>query len=149
MSTINPSSVKKFNTYVTFIKSMIAPCGMNCGTCIAYMRPKNRCPGCWEEDNLKHHACVSCIVKNCELLKETDSKFCYDCAKYPCLRLKQLDKRYRTKYRTSFLENLVMIKENGIDYFLAYETERRRCPDCGSTLSVHKDHCLACPEIIK
>jgi len=25
---------------------LIAPCGMNCGACIAFMRDKNNCPGC-------------------------------------------------------------------------------------------------------
>jgi ribosomal protein S27AE len=124
---------------------MIAPCGMNCGTCIAYMRPKNKCPGCWADDKTKHKACVQCIIKNCNNLKETQSKFCFDCTKYPCKRLKQLDKRYQTRYRTSFLDNLMMIKHNGIDSFLDFETKRRRCPSCGSTLSVHRDHCLVCP----
>jgi hypothetical protein len=145
----NPASNKKFNTAVAFEKSMIAPCGMNCGSCIAYMRQKNRCPGCWEEDKTKHKACVQCSIKNCAHLKKTDSKFCFDCPNYPCRRLKQLDKRYSTKYRTSFLENLMMIKENGIDYFLAFETKRRTCPNCGSSLSVHKGNCLVCSEIIK
>ena len=27
-------------------KELIAPCGINCGTCIAYQREKNRCCGC-------------------------------------------------------------------------------------------------------
>lgn len=31
---------------VAFEKHLIAPCGMNCGTCIAYLRDKNKCPGC-------------------------------------------------------------------------------------------------------
>ena len=141
----HPASNKEYNTSVTFERSMIAPCGMNCGTCIAYMRPKNRCPGCWHDDTLKNKSCVKCIIKNCDLLDNTDSKFCYDCAKYPCLRLKQLDKRYRTRYKTSFLENLAMIKLNGIDYFLDFETKRRKCPVCGSSLSVHRDKCLICP----
>jgi hypothetical protein len=144
----NPPSNKEYNTSVTFDRSMIAPCGMNCGTCIAYMRPKNRCPGCWNEDKSKHKECAQCIIKNCSLLGETDSKFCYDCPKYPCLRLKQLDKRYRMKYRTGFLDNLMIIKHNGIDYFLAFETVRRKCPGCQSTLSVHKDHCLVCRKVL-
>jgi hypothetical protein len=144
----NPASIKKYNTAVIFNKLLIAPCGMNCGTCIAYMRPKNRCPGCRNEDHSKHLACVRCIIKNCALLAETDSKFCYECPNYPCLRLRQLDKRYRTKYRTSFLDNLMMIQQNGIDYFLDFEVKRRKCPNCQSTLSVHKDHCLVCSKII-
>jgi hypothetical protein len=26
--------------------ALIAPCGMNCGVCMAYLREKNKCPGC-------------------------------------------------------------------------------------------------------
>ena len=140
----NPPPKKEYNTSVIFEKSMIAPCGMNCGTCIAYMRPKNNCPGCRHDDKFKSKACVQCIIKNCSLLGETKSDYCFDCPKYPCRRLKQLDKRYSTKYRTSFLENLMMIKHNGIESFLAFETERRKCNKCKSSVSVHKNYCLAC-----
>lgn len=136
------SANKTFNTSVTFDRSMLAPCGMNCGSCIGFMRPKNTCPGCLQVDHGK--ARVQCIIKNCDLLAKTVSGFCYECLKYPCRRLKQLDKRYTTRYNTSILENLMMIKQQGIDYFLAFETNRRKCRDCGATLSVHRDHCLAC-----
>jgi len=139
-----PAPNAEYNTSVIFEKSLIAPCGMNCGTCIAYMRPKNKCPGCRDDGKFKSNACIRCTIINCTLLADTKSKFCYDCPEYPCLRLKQLDKRYRTRYRTSFLENLMMIKENGMDHFLALETGRRTCQKCHSSLSVHKDYCLAC-----
>jgi hypothetical protein len=140
----NTNAGKKYNTSVSFNRTMIAPCGMNCGSCIAYMRTKNKCPGCWSDDILKNNSCTHCIIKNCDLLAKTDSKFCIDCQKYPCRRLKQLDKRYRTRYKTSFIENLMIIKQNGINFFLDFETKRRKCSECGATLSVHRDHCLAC-----
>jgi len=129
---------------VTFERSMIAPCGMNCGTCIAYLREKNNCPGCRIYSADKAISVQRCIIIKCVNLEMTTSKFCYECEKYPCNRLKQLDKRYRTKYKTSFIENLAMIKEKGIDSFLVFESKRRTCPHCGSTLSVHRDSCLIC-----
>jgi len=129
---------------VKFERSQIAPCGMNCGTCIAYLRNKNKCPGCRIYSADKSISVQRCIIIKCAYLDNTDSKFCYDCEKFPCLRLKQLDKRYRTKYRTSFIENLMIIKEHGIDNFLVFESERRTCPDCGSVLSVHRENCLLC-----
>jgi hypothetical protein len=128
---------------ITFDKSLIAPCGMNCGTCIAFLRDRNKCPGCRIESE-KPVTCIRCIVKSCESLKKTESGFCYDCTEFPCKRIIQLDKRYRTKYRTSFIENLNMIKVEGIGKFLIFEAERRRCPACGSVVSVHKDYCLNC-----
>jgi hypothetical protein len=128
----------------TFDRSLIAPCGMNCGTCIAYLREKNRCPGCRIYAAHKAISIQRCIIPKCVHLGKTTSKFCYDCEKYPCKRLKQLDKRYRTKYKTSFIENLAIIKEKGIDSFLVFESKRRTCPNCGSVLSVHRDNCLIC-----
>ena len=134
---------------VSFDSSLIAPCGMNCGTCIAYLRPKNKCIGCRIESDDKRTTRVMCVVKNCVKLEETASKFCYDCEKFPCKRIMQLDKRYRTKYRTSFIENLTMIKEKGIDSFLEFESNRRTCPNCGSVLCVHRDKCLVCERDLK
>lgn len=131
-------------TAVTFDRIIIAPCGMNCGTCIAYLRKKNRCPGCRIYSTDKAISIQRCIIPKCIHLDKTTSKFCYDCEKYPCKRLKQLDKRYKTKYKTSFIENLTMIKEDGIDNFLIFESKRRTCPKCGSGLSVHRNNCLIC-----
>lgn len=131
-------------TSLKFEKSQIAPCGMNCGTCIAYLREKNKCPGCRVLSADKKETVQWCIIVKCVYLEKTDSKFCYECEKYPCKRLKQLDKRYSTKYGTSFFENLSIIKEKGIDVFLEFETNRRTCKNCGATLSVHKPYCLEC-----
>lgn len=131
-------------TLATFENIMVAPCGMNCGTCIAYLREKKKCPGCRIYSAEKSISVQRCIIQKCAYLERTSSKFCYDCEKFPCLRLKQLDKRYRTRYRTSFIENLMMIKEKGIDNFLAFESKRRTCPDCGSVISVHRDSCQIC-----
>jgi hypothetical protein len=136
-------------TSVTFDKSLIAPCGMNCGTCMAYLRPKNKCIGCRIHSPAKRSSRVMCVVKNCVNLEQTSSKFCYDCEKFPCKRINQLDNRYRTKYKTSFIEILTMIKEKGIDRFLEFESRRRTCPNCGSVLSVHRDKCLSCEKDLK
>jgi len=130
--------------FVSFNKSLIAPCGMNCGTCIAYLRDKKKCIGCRNYSADKAISVKRCIITKCVYLDKTDSKFCYDCEKFPCQRIKQLDKRYRTKYRTSFIENLTFIKEKGIDNFLNFESERRTCSNCGSVISVHRNNCLSC-----
>ena len=129
---------------VTFEKSLIAPCGMNCGTCLAYLRVKNHCPGCRIYSEDKAVAVRRCIIINCIELEKTNSKFCYECGKFPCKRMKQLEKRYRTKYSTSFIENLLMIKEKGMAAFLDFESDRRTCPNCGSVLCVHRTFCLSC-----
>jgi hypothetical protein len=53
-------------------------------------------------------------LKIVELSKEVKKNFCFKCEKYPCDKLKHLDKRYRTKYVMSMIENLENIKKNGI-----------------------------------
>jgi hypothetical protein len=138
------SAQKKYRASIVFERGMIAPCGMNCGSCLAYMRYKDHCLGCRVNDDTKPASCKQCIIVNCDYLEKTESKFCYECQKYPCPRLKRLDKRYSIKYNTSFFDNLTMIKEKGIDSSLAFETERRACPQCGSTLCVHRPICFEC-----
>jgi len=141
---INSKILTLMKPMVSFDKSLIAPCGMNCGTCIAYLREKKKCPGCRVLSNDKAISVQRCIITKCTYLDKTKSKFCYECEKYPCNRMKQLDKRYRTKYGTSFIDNLLMIKEKGITGFLKFESRRRTCINCGSVLSVHRPYCLVC-----
>lgn len=132
-----------------FVNSLIAPCGMNCGTCIGYLREKNKCNGCWSDTGSKPKSCTLCFVKNCDNLANTKSKFCYECESFPCKRIKQLDKRYMTKYRTSFIQNLLLIKAKGISKFLEDQSIRWTCPGCGATLSCHRNNCLSCNLEIK
>jgi hypothetical protein len=129
---------------VTFDKSLIAPCGINCGTCIAYIRDRNKCPGCLAPSENKPITRFYCKIKNCENLEKTNSKYCYECISFPCQRLKHIDKRYRIRYHTSLIQNLVAIKKKGMEDYLANEITRWSCPQCGSVFSVHKDNCLNC-----
>jgi hypothetical protein len=104
---------------------LIAPCGMNCNLCSGYLRDKNKCPGCREDSDSKSDYRARCIIKNCDHLKENNWKYCTSkCQKYPCARLKGLDKRYRTKYGMSMIENLENIKNNGIRRFINDEKKR-------------------------
>lgn len=122
----------------------IAPCGMNCALCIGHIREKNRCYGCRSKDGYVTGSCSKCVIVHCDKLAKTRSGFCYECPIYPCYRMKQLDKRYRTRYGMSMFENLANIKEYGMEAFLAREEERWACPECGTTLSVHRKACLNC-----
>lgn len=126
----------------------IAACGVNCFTCYAYQREKNRCLGCHSDSTQKLHHCSVCKIANCELLKATRDKFCYECQKFPCVRLKQLDKRYREKYHnTSLIGNILRIKEVGLEAFLKEEEIKWKCPNCGRMLCIHREECLMCGQI--
>ena len=124
--------------------SLIAPCGMNCSVCMAYIRQKNVCPGCRADDTFKSKSCVRCVIKNCQHNLGGDSGYCYDCDRLPCARLMQLDKRYRLKYGMSMIENLELIKKRGIKAFVARENKRWVCPECGAMLCVHRENCPEC-----
>jgi hypothetical protein len=124
--------------------TLIAPCGMNCGICLAFLRDKNSCSGCRGDEASKRLSCAKCSISNCEFLKTTPSNFCYDCEKFPCARLKHLDKRYRTKYNMSMIENLNNIKKSGLDNFVQNEQKKWTCNTCGGTICVHRGFCLKC-----
>jgi hypothetical protein len=126
--------------------SLIAPCGMNCGICMAYLRDRRKCPGCHGENTNKSPSCVRCIIANCDVIKANKSGFCFECPDYPCKRLKQLDKRYRTKYAMSMIENLEFIESRGLSAFIVKEKERWRCKKCGGVICVHRKRCYICGE---
>lgn len=113
-------------------KSLVAPCGMNCGICRAYLREKNPCHGCRKADENYPKTRVNCKIRTCAKHK---GSFCFDCDEFPCERLKRLDKRYREKYGMSEIENLECIRENGIDEFM--KKERKKWQSEKGTLCVH------------
>jgi predicted Zn-ribbon and HTH transcriptional regulator len=78
------------------------------------------------------------------LLKKTSSKFCYDCNEFPCERIKNIDKRYQAKYRTSLIQNLKALSVIKMDVYLQQETIKWTCKQCGSVLSVHNTRCSKC-----
>lgn len=124
---------------------MIAPCGMNCEICIAHIREKKKCPGCRVLDPYKTSYNRECYIRSCQILKNNNWNYCTDrCEKYPCVRLKNLDKRYRTKYGMSMIENLGNINNLGIKKFVEMEQNKWKCRGCGELLCVHKNACLKC-----
>lgn len=124
-------------------KNHIAPCGLNCELCLGFQRAKNKCVGCIPEGNKPAH-CAVCSIKSCPEKKGNIRMLCGDCPKYPCRRLKALDKRYRTQYGESLTENFAAIKAVGMEAFLEAEENKWACKSCGKPLCVHRDKCLQC-----
>ena len=129
---------------ISFKTKLIAPCGINCGVCRAYLRERNRCPGCRESDEDRPPSKVICGIRTCEELKNNNLKYCYECDEYPCADIEHLDKRYRTRYNLSVIENLANIKEFGVREFVRNEKTRWACSDCGGTICMHKGTCYEC-----
>ena len=136
---------RKTNTIPT---NLIAPCGMNCRLCLGFTREINSCPGCRlidQQGSKKSEYRNRCRIRNCEFITSGKIKYCNaSCGKFPCDRLKQLDKRYRTKYGMSMIDNLKMINEVGIRNFIQNEKLKWSCPECGEMICVHKPTCLSC-----
>jgi hypothetical protein len=124
--------------------SLIAPCGMNCSICMAYVRDRNKCPGCRGTDANKPVTRVRCKIKNCKNILKDSAKFCFECGNFPCDNLKHLDKRYRTKYNMSMIDNLEFIRDYGIRNFLKNEDVRWTCSRCEGTICVHRGTCVEC-----
>jgi len=137
METIYPESIES---------TLIAPCGMDCGVCIGHLREKNRCAGCSSDGANKVKHCQSCRIRNCDEggTLGASREFCFECATFPCTRLKHLDARYRKKYGMSMAENLETIHALGVDGFVAMERQRWKCPGCGGVLCVHREACIYC-----
>lgn len=121
----------------------IAPCGVICDLCIGFQRSKNQCAGCNQKGE-KRHRCTVCSIKFCDEKKGPPESFCFECEKFPCRRLKNLDKRYTTKYGESPIENLNKIDSIGKDAFLAHEKAKWTCASCGQLLCVHRGVCIIC-----
>lgn len=127
----------------------IAPCGMNCALCRAYQEVGNplkkgakrkTCPGCIPRG--KH--CLH-MADACDAVGKGLVRFCLMCERFPCGRLKRLDKRYRTKYHMSMIENLVLIRDRGMDAFLQAQKDAWTCEACGEHLvCCHNGLCLSC-----
>lgn len=141
-------TLKRQNKKATIPINLIAPCGMNCRLCWGYIREKNTCPGCrkiYEQKSKKSEYRNRCRIRNCEQIDKGKLKYCSDsCDRFPCARLKQLDKRYRTKYGMSMIDNLRMINEFGSRHFIRNEKEKWLCPGCGEMICVHRPVCLCC-----
>lgn len=112
-------------------KNLIAPCGMNCGICLAFLRNKNKCPGCII-GRIVNKRCLNCSIKLC---KKRTGDYCFSCDKFPCDRLNRIDKRYKEKYEMSMISNLEIIKRKGIKAFMI--NEKRKWVNSAGTFCVH------------
>ena len=124
---------------------MIAPCGMNCALCLSNQRKgtkrEKHCDGC---SSLSVAAATRCTIRRCSKREDSKSGFCYECAKFPCKRILQLDARYRGKYGMSLIKNLESIQQDGVEAFIEKENKLRTCKVCGNLICIHRDYCLHC-----
>jgi len=128
---------------------LVAPCGMNCSVCSAYLALTHDVKG----RGIRMPYCAGCrprnkqcafLKKHCPSLLSEKIKYCFECQEFPCRRLRSIDQRYKTRYRMSLIENLGFIRENGIDIFLSREKEKWQCHSCSGVISCHNGLCFSC-----
>lgn len=134
---------------MTINPKLISPCGMNCAICASYLAQRNDI----KNKGVKMPYCAGCRPrnKNCTFLKKRCSKlskgeitFCFECGRFPCKNLITIDERYRNRYRMSMIENLIFIKENGMEEFLEGQVKTWKCQTCGELISCHNGLCFNC-----
>jgi len=130
-------------------EELIAPCGMNCSICGGYLAFKNDV----KSKGVKMPYCIGCrprdkkgafLKKKCEKLLNDKVKYCYECEDFPCESLKRLDKRYRTFFRMSMIENLEFIEKKDLAEFLKKQKEKWKCKKCGGVICCHNGICFDC-----
>ena len=133
-------------------KELISPCGMDCGLCMSYLAYSHNIPK--KRGKISH--CIGCrpqnkqcafIKRDCELISENKIEFCFNCNKFPCNNLERVNNTYSTKYGMSLIENLILIKKNGIDSFVKIQKNKYKCSRCGDTICIHNKKCYSCDTI--
>jgi hypothetical protein len=135
-----------------FSAELMAPCGMNCTLCSAYLagsvvsptgtRKMTTCAGC----RPRGKNCAF-IKRDCERLSGGTIGFCCECPTFPCEKLRKLDSSYRRKYSYSMIDTLQMIKDRGLEATLEEQRERYKCQRCGGVLCIHNGKCYHCDEV--
>ena len=116
----HPSQYNTANGKIT--PELIAPCGMNCGICKAYLSYSRGIPK--EKGNVTH--CSGCVPRNklcfikrgCRKLRQDKIRFCSECEEMPCRNVDRIDRRYRNRYGMSMVENLKEIKSTSLQSFI-------------------------------
>ena len=123
-----------------------ASCGMNCLVCYVHLKNKKNCLGCLGEDTNKPERCLNCEIKKC--VKDKELSHCYECIEFPCIKIKNLDKSYKKRYRIRLIENSKMVKEKGIEEFMNIENKKWQC-ECFGIISLHDRFCSECKKKIE
>lgn len=133
-------------------KELIAQCGMNCGICSAYLAYSHNIPK--KKGKISH--CIGCrprnkqcafLKKRCEILKNNEIDFCYKCKEFPCKNLRHIVNGYIKRYNYSFIDNLISVRDNGLDKFIRDEKNKYKCTRCGDTICIHNKKCYSCDKL--
>ena len=127
----------------TIEREYLAPCGVNCMLCSRHMDQKRPpCLGCLNGGSPTSTHCKTCRIKLCAFNQGFHG--CFECGKFPCKRIKTLEKRYREHYGYLLMEVAQTARQEGVDTLLAQQLAAHTCPDCGGLISLHTRRCSEC-----
>lgn len=130
-----------------FTEEMVAPCGLDCSLCGYAQDVKNPCPGCNGDSPNKLSFCSEwCEIIQCDKRKTGGYKYCDECPEFPCEPVQERETRYASDYplQESPIRNFRMIRNLGMETFLARQREQWTCRSCGAPVSVHSGKCSNC-----
>ncbi len=118
---------------------MLGCCGVLCLCCTAFL--KNSCSGCQNiNEAAKRRSCQNCRKKACAYAQGLH--YCYECTKFPCHLLKDLDRRYRIKYGLSPIDDG---KQAQIDLMKMLEEKRVKYScSCQGIIDQYTSCCSEC-----
>jgi hypothetical protein len=134
-----------------FKTSYYSACGNYCGACPSLMKgekmdkpEKAECLGCFS-DRI-HPSEANCELRKCAMKKNV--KVCSLCNDYPCDKTRKFFTK-QTIWTTEMKKNLVLIKEKGLEKWLADEKARWNCAKCGLRISFCDKKCPKCGTALK
>lgn len=123
-------------------KEMLAPCGVLCLACSAYLHKTKPCPGCRApQEAQKRKSCMHCAKKKCAF--DRGYLWCFACERFPCARIKDLSKRYNQNHDVDLIQNGLAARED-MRGFLAAQRARFLCSACGGIMDQHHQKCSEC-----
>jgi hypothetical protein len=150
-------------------RSLMAPCGLYCGTCGVYIATRDRnskfrrvmanlygtepeeteCLGCMQPDppGKMYAFCSRCGIRAC--VKSKGYYSCHQCGEWPCTMIEDFGfaTGVRVMKRTIPLWRAKVEQlgdEQGSVEWARAECQRYHCPDCGSPLFRGAQRCRAC-----
>ena len=106
------------------------------------MDEKKPCPGCRApKEAHKRKSCQNCVKKNCAF--DQNLTWCFECRRFPCAKIKSLNKRYTENYQVDLVQNGLDARAD-MDAFLQKQRQRFACPHCGGVVDQHHKRCNEC-----
>ena len=122
--------------------SILSTCGVNCLACSAHLSLKDPCPGCRASDEeITRKSCRDCMKKKCAF--EQGYNWCFECGRFPCSKVRSLNKRYLRNYNVDLIQNGADAKQD-MQTFLHQQKLRFTCTVCGGIVDQHRCRCSEC-----